>query len=244
MILSDEQMRAVRHGEDNPATWQWVDLPVGPQPLPTWAKGFDVDFMMDYCNSPHYTIKSPERLYDWPNKVFRQEGSRYMAESGDGRAVVYYHQGAISEVPIRRFRAADGILRQYRKCVVEGGWRDDQMEPGDWVDVPMMATTQQQGFGGAHYDLTMEDGRTVVLRGPWHGGAPAGFVEVASTHGGGVFITDDLFMKLLARFCPEMRCARISDKYGSRLQAVRGDWDCPKDWLPRQRGSAHDHPGD
>lgn len=39
MILSDEQMRAVRYGEHNLTTWEWVDLPVGRQPLPaasTW----------------------------------------------------------------------------------------------------------------------------------------------------------------------------------------------------------------
>lgn len=228
MILSDEQMRAVRHGENNPATWEWLDMPIGRQPLPEWVKGFDVYFMMRYCNRPHYTIKTSQRLRDWPNKVFRKEGSRYMAESGDGRAEIYYHSGSISEVPLRRFRAADGTLRQYRKTLKEGGWHD---ETGEWVEVPILATTAQQGFGGAQIEVTLDDGRLVALRGPWHGGAPSGFIECATTHGGGLFITDELFMRLLARFCAEMRCARINDKYGTHLEAVRGDWDCPKAWL-------------
>lgn len=44
---------------------------------------------------------------------------------------------------------------------------------------------------------------------------------------GGLYITEALFMLVLARFAPECRCARV----GGRLQAVRGDWDEPKAWV-------------
>lgn len=273
MILSDTQMRAVRHGEENPATWEWVDLPVGRQPLPAWAKGFRVDFMMGYGNSPDYRIKATTELRDWPCKAFRKEGSRYMAVSGDGRAEVYYHEGAIQRAQV--WRHPDGSVGH-----PTGSYSDNQ--GGRWENAAGIVTSQQGGFGGSRIDVLMESGATIDvqelaeprkaflpsrwnklamqtdgvvlgLRGPWHGGTPAGYVECAyhdmsddrGYHGrwwrpwfqrtgrGGLFITDRLFMLLLARFAPEMRCARITDRYGSRLEAVRGDWDCPKAWLPR-----------
>ena len=274
MILSDEQMRAVNHGYGPEPTYEWVDLPVGPQPLSFWAKGLHINFMVGYCNTPHYTIKATAELRSWPNKRFHKDGSRYMAVSDDGRAEVYYHDGPISMTPIRRFRAADGTIRKFPKRF---GSHWDDLEPGEWVDVPMLATTQQQGFGGSHYDLQMDDGTVVVLRGPWHGGAPSGFVECAyvftdrtfykrrkkrwardiarrpwwkETATGGVFVTEDLFMRILARFAPECRCARVTESgtsllvkgvsktpASSHLEAVHGMWSAPKQWVGADRWS-------
>ena len=223
-------------------------LPVGRQPIPEWAKGFRVDFMDGYGNRPDYRIKATTDLRTWPEPRFRKDGSRYMAVTDDGRAEVYYHAGAVRPTPIKMFRASDGTLRQYRKNGATNGkfW----CEPGEWVEIEMMATTQQEGFGGSHTHLTMEDGSTVVLRGPWHGGAPAGYVEAAysdmsqrSTRWlekrpwhqrsgrGGLFITEDVFLRLLARFAPECRCARITEGKSSHLEAVKGEWDEPKAWV-------------
>lgn len=42
----------------------------------------------------------------------------------------------------------------------------------------MRFSSEQGGFGGDHYEMTMVDGTQLILRGPWHGGAPAGYVEV------------------------------------------------------------------
>lgn len=260
MILSDDQMGAVRHGLPigSEPTWLWEELPIGPQPLPAWAKGLRVDFMMDYANRPDYRIKATTNLRRWDNKTFHREGSRYMALSGDGRAEVYYNNGSVTMTELRRFRAADGTLRQHCKHI---GPNWDDVEPGEWVDVPMLATTQQQGFGGSQYELQMDDGTVVVLRGPWHGGAPAGYVEACYTNvaddyfrgrrirdhkspwwqitgRAGLFLTEDLFKQLLARFAPECRCARVTNRYGSHLEAVRGDWDFPKDWIVEQNRRA------
>jgi hypothetical protein len=251
VILSDEQMAAAHHGLGPAPTWAWVDLPVGRQPIPEWAKGFHVDFMDGYGNRPRYDIKANTDLRTWSDPRFRKEGDRYMAVTDDGRAEVYYHAGAVSLTSIRMFQPLRGELRQYRRngATPEGKF---WCEAGAWVEVEMMATTQQQGFGGSHTHLTMEDGSTVVLRGPWHGGAPQGYVETAyvdvtterfdlSRWGrrrwhqrggrGGLFITEEVFLRLLARFAPECRCARITEGKSSHLEAVKGEWDEPKAWV-------------
>lgn len=255
MFLSDEQMHAVHHGlSAKEPTWEWVDLPVGPQPIPAWAKGFHVDFMMGYGNSPHYHLKTNTDLRNWPDQRFRKEGARYMSTTDDGRAEVLYHDGQLSLTDIRMFRSTDGTLKQYR-----AGSCHADLEAGEWVDLEMMATTKQSGFGGSHFHLTMEDGRVFVLRGPWHGSSPKGYMETGyidmtqerAHHGwwakrawharggrGGLFITDDLFMRLLARFAPECRCARINDQFGVHLQAVRGDWGEPKAWVVARERAA------
>lgn len=233
MILSDEQSRAAHHGMGREPTFEWVDLPVGPQPLPAWARGLHVDFMIGYGNAPHYTVKTAGRVMDWAGKVFTKEGSRYMATTDDGRAAIFYHNGPVSMQPVRRFMAADGILKQYARTVGDWDSENHGREPGEWVDVQKLCTTQQQGFGGSHVECQMDDGTEVVLRGPWHGQSPPGWMDVGTTHGG-LYISEDLFKRLLARFHPEMRCARVTDNIGSHLEAVDGMWDVPKAWLPAE----------
>ncbi len=112
---------------------------------------------------------------------------------------------------------------------------------------PAKATTEQGGFGGVNIWLTMLDGSSLVLRGPWHGGAPAGYVEVSTfdatekAHGwqktrqwhkrggmGGLYITEDLFLRVMARHCAHVPLARVQYSYGARLEPYRAEWEMPK----------------
>lgn len=191
MHLSDEQMAAVRHGIKAEVSWEEISLPRGPQPVPEWAKDLHVDFMDGFGNSPHFTIKGSCNLRRWPDKRFTRDGDRFMAISPDGRAEIYYQGGKLTQTTIRMFKGCDGELRQYPRTGAEWGNPTDGLawiypngerhgtEPGEWVEVERLCTQQENGFGGSHIHITMEDGTPVVLRGPWHGGSPNGFVEVA-----------------------------------------------------------------
>lgn len=109
-------------------------------------------------------------------------------------------------------------------------------------------TTQQDGYGGSNYFLTMLDGSTHVLRGPWHRGAPDGYVEVTTFDaterpawrrdrgrpwhklGGtaGLYVTEDLFLRIVARFAPHAPMARVHHSYGWRVEPFRAEWGMPK----------------
>jgi hypothetical protein len=107
-------------------------------------------------------------------------------------------------------------------------------------------TSQQGGFGGDGYLLTMDDGSERMLRGPWHGGAPDGFVEITVVDveqdrsawltrkpwyrrgGTGTYVTEDLFLRIVAAHQPHAGVARVGHKYGSRLEPFNLDWDMPK----------------
>lgn len=241
MILSDEQMQAVNHGNNRPAYWEWVTMPEGPQPIPGWAKGLHVDWMDGFMNSPSITLKTNTDLRDWGAKRFEKAGSRFMARHSDGRAEVYYHAGAIRMEELQRWNHHAKVMEKYQA----------------------FATTQQSGFGGHHYPLEIGPvtdrselrGQTVVLRGPWHGGCPAGYAEAAyrdvsrppsrarpgsqfwrpwhqQVAIGGLYLTNDLFLRLLARFQPHLRVAAVTrGGIFDRLEPVRGDWDAPKAWI-------------
>ena len=259
-MLSDEQMAAVNHGFGDPATYEWVDLPVGPQPIPDWARGIHIDWMEGYSNPPGLSIKATDDLRTWPGKVWRRVGSRFQARSDDGRLEQYGQDGPLALAKVQMFKSADGTLRQYARTGPEWaftkslgfiypGGKVYGTEHGEFVEVEMLATRQEQGFGGQHVHITLEDGTAVVLRGPWHVGSPPGYVEVAYqnvrdrwfddvrgkrpwyrvTMRGGLYITEDLYARLFARFAPECRLARVTDIY-TRLEPVRGDWELPKKW--------------
>lgn len=121
---------------------------------------------------------------------------------------------------------------------------------------PVRATTAQEGYAGRHFTIPMADGE-LVLRGPWHGSPPAGTVEITITKlakypGGkklrderivqapwhealgmyGVSITEDLFLRLLARFAPEVRVARVEWLPGRfHLEPFKDAWGQPKSFI-------------
>lgn len=190
-------------------TWHFVDLPVGPQPLPNWVLDARVHWYDTYSNPPKIALKCRTSLDEWPDKRWRKEGYFYRAYSDDGRLCQHAHGGALTLNP----------------------------ETGRYV------STLDEGYAGSQFDLDMEDGTKVTLRGPWRTSPPPGWNEVSfvdlswSTRGGrkltgpwsrelhfaGAFINDDLFLRIFARFLPHLRCAR-TNRYGHlELEPVEGD---------------------
>lgn len=111
-------------------------------------------------------------------------------------------------------------------------------------------------FNGSYY------GKEVLLRGPWHTGRLSGYAEVSyvetpsNVRGkrrrqringvlktpewwrlggiGGLFITDDLLARALARFQPHLRAAMVTRNVRTALEPVREDWQSPKGMKPEQ----------
>jgi hypothetical protein len=264
MFLSTEQTRAVMHGIDNKLSWRLVERPVGRQHLPAWVKGAKVDWHEGYNNSPSVRLIVNGDVRDWPEKRFRKEGKHYRAYHEDGRLEQYAHGGAISLVEISRFRSADGTLRQYRRegpqwteggekalgqiwVGSDAGFVDYGYEPGEWIKVMLPATTAQDGFGGAHIPLLMEDGSELILRGPWHVGAPAGYAEVSYAMRGerwgaraGLYVTLDLLVRIMATFQAHLELAEVTYGGCTTIEPMKPEWDVPKriiyerEWLARK----------
>ena len=266
MMLSTEQMRAAMHGIDNSFCWRNVQRPVGPMPLPSWVKGADVNWHDGFSNSPSVQLKVEGDVREWDGKKFRKEGDCYRAYHSDGRLEQYAHKGTISTVELGRFRSADGTLRQCRRSGPEwaetgqkamgqlwsnGCFVDYGYEPGEWVKVMMRATSAQGGFGGAEIPILLEDGSDLVLRGPWHVGAPPGYAEVSYTIRGkrwggraGLYITIDLFTRIMARFQAHLDLVEVTYSGCTTVEPIKPEWDVPKrliyqrEWHARQEALA------
>lgn len=270
IYLSDEQMNIVgmTGGGDVQASWVPVVPPVGRQQIPAWSKGLNVDLALPYANSPRFQLKCDRQLRDWEGKTFTKQGDRYMAVSEDGRAEVYYQGGGLSRVKLKRYRTADGKLHAHPPYEPnrtenhdEAGnvtWSGHKHVPGEWVEVERLCTGQERGFGGAHIDLVLDDGREVTLRGPWHGGCPEGFVEVSyvdTTHDasfgwfrkrpwhqrggiGGLFLSEAAFLPIFATYAPHMLLAHVDLGRGPRLEAYLAEWVEPKAWWMARRRMA------
>ena len=248
MQLSTEQTRAARHGIDNDLSWHEINRPVGPRDIPDWCKGVHVDWVEGYGNSPRVTLKVWGDAREWPDKRFVKTGPRYIAECPDGRMEQYAHQGRVALADVKMFRSANGTLRQYRRQGSE--WSEHQFgcEPGEWVEVEKWATTQQEGFGGRHVHITMVDGCEVVLRGPWHIGAPKGFAEVAyvdvskpspwvrrkglpwfhQTAIAGLYLRLHLFIRIMARFAAHLPLASVTYGGCTTIETFKPEWGKPK----------------
>lgn len=243
-----------KYRKDIPA-WFYAELPEGRQEIPSWAKGLHVNWNEQYGNPPDYKLKVIGDARTWPDKRFELRGDNmWIAEHPDGRAEVYYQTAVgMKRDKVKRWRdAADGSLHKYPRTLprVEdetGSYCPNA--PGEWVDIETMCTVQQEGFGGAHIDITMKDGSQITLRGPWAGGAPTGYIDVSyqdvtcqyfkSWKGtpwyarggvGGLFITHDLFERLFARFQPHLFLANVNEGLGFQLQAINPHWGEPKAW--------------
>lgn len=223
MTLTSETRAPVGARE---TTFEWVDLPVGPQPLPEWLLGAKVRWMDGYANSPDLWLKADRPLRDWPGQSFVREGRALVARHPDGRAHQWGFQGEFTETEQTRY--VDGRAETYT--------------------IP--ATPPSEGCGGWPVDCLMADGpyagRLVRIRGPWGIGQPAGYNDVCHTVRtpaiiagapsyreeiglGGLGISDDLFLRAVARFLPHCRVARISRPgWRDRLEIADGFWDVPK----------------
>lgn len=250
MFLSDEQERAVKHGYDFPkVTWHEIDLPAGPRHVPDWCRGVHIRWNDEWGSSPSILLKTTENVRDWPDQRFEKDGAYYRARHEDGRMKQYAHDGQIGTHKVRMFRRSDGSEHPHRRHNSEK-WPDQQFgyEPGEWVDVDRRATSQQQGFCGQNYHITLLDGSDLVLRGPWHVGAPSGYVEVAYTDTsrpcfgprkrkrpwydtggiGGLYLSSDLFIRIMSRFAAHLRLAEITVDNRVFIEPMKPEWSEPK----------------
>ena len=246
--LSDEQMNCIGVPGNASPTWSLVELPVGPQPLPDWAKGLHVDFGDHHDGDPRFTLKTDRDLRAWPGKRYRRDGDLWMSETDDGLADPFYQGGELRIERLRRYKTKDGALHQYAPTEP----RRIRLVPGEWIEIDRLCTRQEQGFGGAHIDLVMVDGTEVTLRGPWHGPCPSGFVEVAALDtsspyyrhaynrnkpwhsrcvSGVATVRADVFTPIFARYAPHLRLASVNMGRGDRLQPLKPEWNEPKAWV-------------
>lgn len=246
--LADEQMACVGVPRDAKPGWSLIDLPLGSQSLPPWLKGMAVEWGDHHDGDPGFILKTDRDLRHWPDMRYRREGGLWMCESDDGRAEPFYQGGELRVESLRRWRSPDGTLSVYARMLDNGR----RLAPGEWIEVERLCTRQEQGFGGAHIDIVMQDGTPVTLRGPWHGPCPAGFVEVTTVdmssayssgaryrntpwhqrHGRGcATICAGVFIAAFARYLPHLRLAAVDMGRGDRLQPLKPEWDEPKAWV-------------
>lgn len=222
--------------------FEWVDLPVGRKPIPDWVKGARIDWMDGWSNPPALEIMIAEGAADWPGKRWRREGDDlYAATHEDGRADFLSASGEprMEWIPAKLPLALP---------ITPGA---PFLKNVFWGVERVRATPQNDGFAGRHFRLTMEDGEPLVLRGAWFGSRLPGYLQVNyHIHGAkpyrrpgrksgkwdtlgyfGFYLHEDLYLRILARYAPECRCARVTTPYSISLQPVRGFWNEPKAWI-------------
>lgn len=209
--------------------WSLIDRPVGPQYIPEWCKGVHIDWQEQFASWPRVILKCHEDVGDWPEKRWVKNGKAYSTQHPDGRCCVHYHDGAVSMKPIRHY-------------------------VGDkWVEQQMLATTKQEGYSGRAFVIKMQDGEFLALQGPWHGSPLPGTVDVTVTnlqkytpykkgpwHKAlgmfGVNITDDLYIRILSKFCPHVELARVTYDFGfSQIEPIKPEEGMPHSAYYEQR---------
>lgn len=254
MFLSSEQRRAVMHGTTATRVkeWDYVPLPTHGR-VPDWALDLHVNWMLGYANSPSYTVLARSNPHTWRDQRWFREGARWMTRHSDGRAKVHWHSGTVAwcDIPeMVRVKPVNPPNKTFARR-----------------DRKRLVTTQQEGYAGSGFEVHMSEvekdpllrGQKVLLRGPWQGAAPAGYVEVSTVERDrrriskrpkwhrrwyretacfGLVVTEELFLKLVARFLPHLAVVQV--EYGdgrTKLQLTGPElgW-MPKDiWLAQQR---------
>jgi hypothetical protein len=244
-------------------SWVEVERPVGPMPTPSWCKDVHINWMDGLGNSPEIRLKTDGTEGDWPGKCFTyHKGGVYIAKHEDGRLECHGHDGAVTMGKVKMFRRADGELAQHRRWGHEWGHLQEPgilgtdglgrkcgHEPGEWVEVDHLVTTQQQGYAGRGFRILRDDGQYVMLRGPWHIGAPAGYVGVITvdcsepdawiarrrlkwwnrTGCFGLFLRQDALINIISRYQAHIRLAFVTHSYGGPyLEPLKPEWNAPK----------------
>lgn len=76
-------------------------------------------------------------------------------------------------------------------------------------------TRESEGFGGAHFHIKLKDGRDAILRGPWFGRAPKGFVHASYKPLDypiaffGLFFHPGVIVEAVRRFRPDLELAWV-----------------------------------
>lgn len=228
--------------QENGIFWTVIDRPVGPQALPTWIADAHINWMDGYGNSPSVTFKTRGDPSEWEGKRWRRESKGdYFAEHEDGRLDHYFHRGQLARRKIEMYVDFAGNPHVYRP--LKSGW------PRRTVDI--LATTQEDGYAGRAYQITMESGETALLRGPWYGLARPGYMAFSyvdlnaswrvrpvsnrwrrpwfeETACFGLYMRVDAWIAALARFCPEIELALVKRAGMVGLEPFKPEWGVPK----------------
>lgn len=265
MMLSAEQTRAVMHGTKTTIEWRIIDRPEGPSPLvPGWCKDVSINWMDNYANCPDVRFKVTCDVRSWDDQRYRREGKHFRSYHPDGRMEQYSQSGDLRMDKVRRWKRDSGEIVQYPQTDEHGTCNRDTLSfenpKGEWVEVERLCTRQEQGFGGSHYDLTMEDGTEVTLRGPWHTGSPEGYTEVAyvdptaswrgkprrpqnwqrMTGMAGLYVRNDVFIAIMSKFAPHIELAEVTEYGMTSIQPLKPEWDAPKCVILHRRREARE----
>ena len=192
--------------------------------IPEWIEDMRIDWMEGWSNRPRTLLKCAQGCHDWPHEQWHYEQNTWTTMSDDGR------------------------LKQF------GAGPAEELNEGDGHTKPGWMTKQERGFAGRWFEIQAEPNAVprpeltcrVYLRGPWHGSAPAGYVEVSTfepeyrakdrnwwecTGCFGLFITNQLWARCMARMYPDHKIAFvIEDGWVPRLEPMKPEWTEPKMW--------------
>lgn len=206
-------------------SWRPIDRPVGPQPLPEWCGGANVEMRADLGSFPRVVLK----------------------ETGPLPEFHAWQRDALHHAPkVRWFRTSvDGSL-------MEQFWHAGkmrQLEDGSWQ------TEKQEGFGGRVFTIEPVVGwDRVHLVGPWHGGKIDGWMDAHTVNmrepkaydAGlpwhkrmacfGLCVSEAAYIAILSRFVPHMELARVKHfhDWPEFIEPYPVDWGMPK-WFYQRR---------
>lgn len=249
----------------NPISFERVEMRAGPRDLPAWARDLHVNFRHGWGNRPEYKIRcrtDPLAFTDNNTPVWlpfdRPPHARGWIAERDGVASVHYHGGALS------IQSFEDHVRWITPPTQANAWKGE----AETRRYEMLATTKQEGYGGRAFDITLDacrlpvsgvatdlpSGTPVRLRGPWHGGAPEGFMEVrydldreisryASSprwrrpwfqRGGyfGLYIRPEVFLDIAATYQPHLEWAWVTETVG-KTDFLRLEPLVPQTGLPK-----------
>lgn len=231
MNFSTEQAATILSPGNREEWWAPVPLQENAEP-PAWVKDVDTQYLVGpaakkYSNRPGFVFLLKDSPWE---EFFESRDGYYIAQSGDGRAVCHYH-GPLSQVMLTRSH--------------------NRGEELTW------ATQQDDGYAGRWFEVKMKDGREVVLRGPWHGGPPPGYVDITyhkwpepyrlsngvpgekawrrSPGYFGIYLSEDVIIQSVSHFLPHLRLARVQRYYTFGLEPYL-DGEAPKGMT---RGQMH-----
>jgi hypothetical protein len=193
--------------------WERVEMPTGNIVLPDWCLDVRINWYDGYANWPELKVKAAHCPAKHEDLRWENEGNGYY-----------------------RAYTNDGIMDQLKH---DGRLTLDEAS-GAYV------STQQEGFAKRSFTLKMKDGSTVILRGPWSTIKRSGWTDFSyadmeyeaksgwggrpwetALHMAGLAMNEDLFARIVARFLPHLRCARVS-----RLRADEVHMEVTKDGEP------------
>lgn len=250
--VSKDQTMAVMHGTKSNQIWEPLEMPQWPFDLPEWVKDCRVDWMVGYSNRPKLYVLCDERVYEgeWLYEYFPKQKA-YIAKLDD-RLRIHYHSELLSEIDHEiefvGWGQGPGIhgktpgfgerLRKTMKVWATGksqgyGGRGFQIKMADGRDALLRGPWHGCPPTG-YQEVTIVEDRLKGKRPKWvHPNRRKwmrenGIGDKWDQSGTfGIEFTDELVMKLLARFQPHLRLAKVR-MYGMEFIEPRIAGQAPK----------------